>query len=432
MTVAEDSSTTAIDVLANDSTADIGEVLTILDATQGSAGGSVAIVNGASIDYTPAADFHGIETFTYTVDDGSGGQDMATVTVTVTPVADVPLAVDDTASTTADVAVTIDVLANDTDVDGDSLSVLSVTQGQQGSVVIEADQTVTYTPAAGFLGGDSFSYTIDDGNGGQDTAMVQVTIALPGTINFDNYSLGHYGDDSDLDGTVVVEDGGATLHITGNRWPMITFLYTVTASSVLEFDFKSTIRGEIHGLALDTDTSFSENWAFKLDGTQTWGDTTFNDYAASAGQWKHYVIPVGQFFTGSFNYLFFVNDDDANQAADGFFSNLRVYEEDAGIQMANLGMLSGQETQILSPATANKSEPQANSRVEDALFARLGAAQSRPTSPVIPNLDELFEDWGEKWTDVKADLDQLGSVRRAADRSEAPSDGRLEDVLELG
>ena len=336
----------------------------------------------------------------------------------------------DTAATTPDVAVTIDVLANDTDVDGDSLSVLSVTQGQQGSVVINADQTVTYTPVAGFLGSDSFSYTIDDGNGGQDTALVQVTVALPGTINFHDYPLGHYGDDSDLNGSVVVEDGGATLHITGNRWPMITFPYTVTANTVLEFDFKSTIRGEIHGLGLDTDTYFSENWAFQLAGTQTWGNTTFHDYAASAGQWKHYVIPVGQFFTGSFNYLFFVNDDDANQAADGFFSNLRVYEEDTGIQMANLGMPSGQETQVLYPATANKSEPRANSWVEDTLFARRGAAESRPTLPVIPNLDEHFEHWGEKWTDVKADLDQLGSARRAADRSDTPRDGRLEDLLD--
>ncbi|MFP6694756.1 MAG: cadherin-like domain-containing protein, partial [Pirellulales bacterium] len=87
-----------------------------------------------------------------------------------------PASVNDTASTFQDVAVTIDVLANDTDGDGDSLTVDAVTQGAHATVSINADDSVTYTPAAGFTGDDSFTYTVGDGNGGSDTATVSVEV----------------------------------------------------------------------------------------------------------------------------------------------------------------------------------------------------------------------------------------------------------------
>ena len=73
--------------------------------------------------YTPNLNFNGVDTFTYTITDGNGGTDTATVTVTVRPVNDAPVANDDAASTDEDVPVTIPVLPNDTDVDGDTLSV---------------------------------------------------------------------------------------------------------------------------------------------------------------------------------------------------------------------------------------------------------------------------------------------------------------------
>jgi subtilisin family serine protease/subtilisin-like proprotein convertase family protein len=95
-----------------------------------------------------------------------------------------PTAVDDSASTLQDIAVTIDVLANDSDGDGDALSVASVTQGANGAVSINGDNTVTYTPNAGHTGGDSFTYIASDGNGGTDTAAVNVTIDQAGTTYF--------------------------------------------------------------------------------------------------------------------------------------------------------------------------------------------------------------------------------------------------------
>jgi hypothetical protein len=87
-----------------------------------------------------------------------------------------PTANNDTATTNEDTPVDVNVLANDTEPDGDTLSVVSVTQGANGAVSINPNKTVHYSPNLNFFGSDSFTYTIDDGHGGQSTATVNVTI----------------------------------------------------------------------------------------------------------------------------------------------------------------------------------------------------------------------------------------------------------------
>lgn len=116
------------------------------------------------------------ETFTYTVRDANGGTDTATATITITGVNDAPIAVNDTAATAEDTPVTITVLTNDSDVDGDTLSVTGASAAN-GTVVRNADGTITYTPNANFNGADTISYTIGDGKGGTATATVAVTVA---------------------------------------------------------------------------------------------------------------------------------------------------------------------------------------------------------------------------------------------------------------
>ncbi len=162
-----------VDVVANDSDPD-GDALTMTAVTQG-AHGSVAIA-GNQAKYTPAAGWSGTDTFTYTIGDGHGGSDTATVTVTVRAVNAPPVAKDDAATTDSGVAVTVLVLANDTDPDGDTLTITSVTQGANGTVVINAGVSVTYTPTLGFAGTDTFRYTISDGNGGTASATVTITV----------------------------------------------------------------------------------------------------------------------------------------------------------------------------------------------------------------------------------------------------------------
>ena len=95
--------------------------------------------------------------------------------------------------------ITIDVLANDLDADGDTLAVVSASNGRNGSVIVNADGTVTYTPNADFFGSDSFTYTISDGRGGFSTASVFVTVndvaeAINGT-NRGEFISGTQGND---------------------------------------------------------------------------------------------------------------------------------------------------------------------------------------------------------------------------------------------
>ncbi len=163
VTTAEDTAAT-VAVLANDTDLD-GDTVVVSAATTPAHGTAVVNPDG-TITYTPAANYHGADSFSYTVGDGNGGTGSATVSVTVTPTNDGPVAVADAATTAEDTAVSIAVLTNDSDLDGDTLTVSAATTPAHGTAAVNPDGTITYTPAANYHGADSFSYTIGDGNGG--------------------------------------------------------------------------------------------------------------------------------------------------------------------------------------------------------------------------------------------------------------------------
>jgi VCBS repeat-containing protein len=177
-------------VLANDADADEDPLSAVL--VSGTSHGALSLNANGSFSYTPDANYNGMDSFTYKANDGKADSNTATVTITINPVNDIPNAVDDEANTAEETAVTIDVVANDSDGDDDPLTVTSVTQGSHGSVVNNGDDTVTYTPEAGFVGMDTFTYTVDDGNGGSDAATVTVTVQSGGPTTM------HVGD---LDGS---------------------------------------------------------------------------------------------------------------------------------------------------------------------------------------------------------------------------------------
>jgi len=136
-------------------------------------------VNG-DVVFTPTLNFNGTATFDYTVSDGNGGTSTSTVTVGVAAVNDGPVANADTASTNEDTAVTVlaaTLLANDTDVDGDVLSLSSVSNPIGGTVALDVNGDVVFTPTLNFNGTATFDYTVSDGNGGTSTSTVTVDVA---------------------------------------------------------------------------------------------------------------------------------------------------------------------------------------------------------------------------------------------------------------
>ena len=176
--VTEEGTAVTIDVLANDSDPD-GDDLSVSSASD-PANGTTTVNADNTVTYTPDAGFVGTDTFTYTAFDGEW-EDTATVTVTVEERPNTaPVPNDDTVTTARNTAVTIAVLANDHDPDGDELTVTDVTQPSSGTAVANADNTVTYTPATNFSGTVSFTYQIDDGHGATVWGAVTVNVGEPG------------------------------------------------------------------------------------------------------------------------------------------------------------------------------------------------------------------------------------------------------------
>ncbi|XDA98360.1 Ig-like domain-containing protein [Sulfitobacter sp. LCG007] len=185
-----------IDVIANDSDAD-GDPLTLtrVGGQAISLGNPVTLMSGAivsllpngALSYDPNGAFESLGTdetasdiFSYTVSDGQGGITDGTLSVTIEgftppPPNENPIATDDIATIEAGGWALIDVLANDTDADGDALIVSSVSGATNGTAVIEAGQ-VRYTANAGFVGEETLTYEISDGQGGTATGSVTITV----------------------------------------------------------------------------------------------------------------------------------------------------------------------------------------------------------------------------------------------------------------
>ncbi|MFW1314238.1 tandem-95 repeat protein [Vibrio parahaemolyticus] len=171
-TVVEDTST-VIKVLGNDTFEGDGKVVS-LDTNNGPANGTVSVNPDGSVTYTPNDNYHGADSFTYIVTSG-GVSESTTVNVDVTPVNDAPVAKDDIATTQEDTAVTIDVLPNDTDVDGDKLSIESASVPKEQGTVEVVNGKLVFTPAENFNGDAEIIYTVTDGQLA-DEAKVTVTV----------------------------------------------------------------------------------------------------------------------------------------------------------------------------------------------------------------------------------------------------------------
>ncbi|WP_019135425.1 beta strand repeat-containing protein [Cellulomonas massiliensis] len=182
-TAATDTGTpVSVDVLGNDGDPDPGQTLTIAPGSltapvdgDGTTRGTVAVVDGEVL-YTPPAGWAGTVTFSY---DATDGHESTTGTVTVTVRNAAPEAQDDSATTDSGTPVRIDVLGNDDDANGDTLTVTSLGTPAHGTVRVvttASGDVVEYEPEHGFAGDDTFTYVVSDGRGGTATATVRVTV----------------------------------------------------------------------------------------------------------------------------------------------------------------------------------------------------------------------------------------------------------------
>ncbi|MGH1375143.1 MAG: Ig-like domain-containing protein [Alphaproteobacteria bacterium] len=337
-TVDEDGSV-IINVLANDSDPD-GDALSVTSV--GGVNHGVAVINtDGTITYTPNADFFGEESFYYTVTDARGETATQRVNVTIDPVADDPepnvgpVLRKDNVTVDENDSVVIDVLANDSDQNGDTLEIVQAWGANNGSIVVNADNTITYTPNAGYNGSESFYYQASDGNGGLSTQIVNVSIAAVITapdadlvsLDLGAASLSSYSNqDNTPTGAGASE---AQLSLAGNSWKVVDLPsgYTTTEYSVLRFDFSSNTQGEIHGIGLDTDNDHTTgDRLVQVYGTQNWGQDG-PDYAGD-GSVQGFDILLSDYYNVGETYtqLVFVNDDDANSNADSLFENVSFYE----------------------------------------------------------------------------------------------------------
>jgi subtilisin family serine protease len=166
----------AVDVLVLDNdTHPLGLPLRIEQVSR-PARGRTALKAPGVVTYTPAPDSHGEDAFTYLVSDGRDGLALGTVTVRVLPVPDPPVAGDDFATIDEDTPVELDVLANDSDPDGEPLVIARFTAPTNGVVQVTPEHRLRYTPAADWSGGDGFTYTVADPTGLEATARVTLVV----------------------------------------------------------------------------------------------------------------------------------------------------------------------------------------------------------------------------------------------------------------
>jgi VCBS repeat-containing protein len=137
--------------------------------------GTLTLDLDGSFTYTPNSNFNSNDSFTYIVTNGTYSSNNATVTLSVNPVNDAPIAQNNTATTSENTSVIIPVLNNDSDIDGNSFTINSITQGVNGTVTTNGT-TITYTPKLSFHGTDSFNYTISDGMITSNSAIVTVLV----------------------------------------------------------------------------------------------------------------------------------------------------------------------------------------------------------------------------------------------------------------
>jgi hypothetical protein len=287
-TVQENHANNVLNVLANDFDPD-GDPLTIT-GTSAAANGT-ATISGSNILYTPATGYYGADSFTYTISDGQGGTSSATVSLFVNAP---PQAANDAYTVQQNSSNNVlNVLANDSDPDGDPLTITGTSAAAHGTTTINGSN-ILYTPAAGYYGADSFTYSISDGQGGTSTATVSITVSfnlvtITGTV-FQDQNDNHVQDPGEpgLSGWTVQLDSGA-MTATTNASGAYTFTGvgpgSHTVSEVVQSAYIETSpRGDVYTFDTSNGLNVSgKNFANEI--LTNARDDSLPGYSENGGGW---------------------------------------------------------------------------------------------------------------------------------------------------
>ena len=288
-----------------------GDALTVVNQTILTAmGGKVAISANGDFVYTPPANFNGTDSFDYTVKDSLGAIDMGTVTLSVAAVNDAPIARDDAFSGMHGKPIGGNVLANDTDAEKDPLTVVAGTikTAAGGLVTLLASGDFTYVPSAAYVGHDSFTYTVEDGQGNSATATVALNAFNTGPVAQTDWFTAPYG--QGISGNVLANDtdaDGDTLSVMAGAFA------TAQGGSVV----------------LNADGSFSYKSADAFSGTDSFQYTVKDGFggSATAVALVNTAVPTGTVYgtsgidnmngTAGDDYIFAMAGDDILHGFEG-------------------------------------------------------------------------------------------------------------------
>ena len=321
-TVDEDAPLTSIDVISNDTDLDIIDTLTLIAVTTDGAGTIAVNTDGVSVDYTPASNFNGTETITYTLFDGIDTI-TGTLTIIVTAVNDSPIAVSDSATVLEDSALTsIDLILNDMDVEGDTLILVAATTDGSGTVAVNTDGvSVDYTPAPNFNGTETITYTVSDGVDTDETGILTIIVTAVNDISI-----------AIADSAIVDEDAPLTSIDVISNDTDLDIIDTLTLIAVTT-DGTGTVSVNADGLSVDYIP------ASNFNGIETITYTLFDGTDTTTGTLTIIVTPV--------NDLPVAVSDTATLLEDSVLTSIDVISNDTDVDII--------DTLTLISATTNGS-----------------------------------------------------------------------------
>ena len=353
---------------ANDTDVD-GDTISIASVTQG-AHGNVTVNADGTLTYTAAAGYGGADSFTYTVKDAGGLSSTATVAVDVDHL---PVAVTDSYTVNAGGTVKLAVTTNDTDADNDALKVVSVGTAEHGTLTINADNTVSYASTNGYVGADTFQYTISDGRGGTAVGTVNLNVKTPENAVAPTLVVGPAAAYQPTNGSAIQTT--LTLH----AGDVVSFDWHFSAGDYLPYnDFAfATVNGTLFTLS---NTQFTGNY-----GSTGW--QTFTYTATADGT---YVVGQGVMNnrdTGLDSHLGIdamrVNGAIVQSFESGFGTTQTIGNAVISQGVASITPTNGTSEAYLTSSPASESTIESFLNLNQGRLATLGQAKGAEYTPVV-------------------------------------------------